>query len=208
MAPVDFEGFTLPRLRAGSLCLDFVNTVDPRYGDEREDYLTSYEALVRWGHYTNVLNKAQADGLIDRGRQVSEAAVGVLARALVLREALDALFEAIAEGVSPADDALAVLNPEFSRAMSHLQVQKQGTDFKWEWNEEALDTVLWAVARSAAELLVAPELDRLRICRNDDCRWMFLDMSKNRSRRWCSMDSCGNVVKQRRHQHKIRIEAE
>lgn len=71
-----------------------------------------------------------------------------------------------------------------------------------------MDTVLWAVARSAAELLVAPELDRLRICRNYDCRWMFLDMSKNRSRRWCSMDSCGNVVKQRRHQHKIRIEAE
>ena len=208
MAPVDYEGFTLPRLRGGYLCVDFVNTVDPRYGDERTEYLISYEALVRWGQYTEVLTKAQADRLIVLGKQSSDDAAEVLRRALVLRQALDDIFAAIAEEESPADDALAVLNLEFSCAMSHLQVQKQGTAFTWEWNEEALVTVLWAVARSAADLLIGPELDRLRVCSNDECGWMFLDLSKNHSRRWCSMDSCGNVVKQRRHQHKVQVEGE
>src|ERR687888_470126 len=70
----------------------------------------------------------------------------------------------------------------------------------WSWADAAvrLDAPLWPLVRLAAELLVGPELERVRECAAGDCRWLFLDTSKNRSRRWCDMKSCGNRAKVRR----------
>jgi len=56
------------------------------------------------------------------------------------------------------------------------------------------------VARSAAELLTSDNVDRVRECEDDrGCGYLFIDQSKNRSRRWCSMESCGNRAKARRY---------
>ena len=79
-------------------------------------------------------------------------------------------------------------------------VPKEGS-FAWDWlnKEQALDRMLWVVARSAADLLVSGELDTVRVCAGEDCNWLFLDTSKNRSRRWCDMKSCGNRAKVRKH---------
>jgi predicted RNA-binding Zn ribbon-like protein len=69
----------------------------------------------------------------------------------------------------------------------------------WTWADEAerLDSPLWPIARQAAELLVTEQRRRVHECAADDCRWLFLDTSKNRSRRWCDMKSCGNRAKVR-----------
>ncbi len=48
-----------------------------------------------------------------------------------------------------------------------------------------------------AELLVAPELARVRLCEGDDCGWLFVDGSRAGSRRWCDMSDCGNLAKVR-----------
>jgi predicted RNA-binding Zn ribbon-like protein len=55
------------------------------------------------------------------------------------------------------------------------------------------------VARSAAELLQSEELGRVRRCDGEDCRWLFLDTSRSRNRRWCDMADCGNTAKVRRY---------
>jgi predicted RNA-binding Zn ribbon-like protein len=80
--------------------------------------------------------------------------------------------------------------------------------FVWEWinMDQYLDSVLWAVARSAAELLLSDELQHLRICAADNCAWLFLDRTKNQRRRWCDMKVCGNRVKARRHYERVKAE--
>jgi predicted RNA-binding Zn ribbon-like protein len=89
-----------------------------------------------------------------------------------------------------------------SRSLPHLRLAVSDAEFAWDWAEEpvSLDRVLWVVARSAGELLTADKLDRVRQCADDHgCDYLFIDTSRNRSRRWCSMESCGNRAKARRH---------
>jgi predicted RNA-binding Zn ribbon-like protein len=71
--------------------------------------------------------------------------------------------------------------------------------FFWGWAGRTIDRPLWAIVRSAADLLVSDDRTQLRECSADDCHWLFLDTTRNRSRQWCSMTSCGNRAKARRH---------
>lgn len=206
MAPVVFEGVTLPRLRGGWLCLDFANTVDYDNPPGEEDYLISYLMLARWAQYVGILTGEQAERLLRIAEAAPAEATAVLQRALALREAITTIFNAIAEHGPVTQDALVVLNAELAHAMAHAGIHSTNEGFAWDWADanETPDRMLWAVARSAADLLTSSSLDRVRRCPNETCGWLFLDTSKNGSRRWCSMDSCGNVMKQRRHQHKLR----
>ncbi len=71
-------------------------------------------------------------------------------------------------------------------------------------SNSALDTVLWSVARSSAELLISEDLMRVKECpENDGCGWLFVDTSRNHKRRWCDMEGCGNRAKARRHYERI-----
>ncbi|HYN87467.1 MAG TPA: CGNR zinc finger domain-containing protein, partial [Ardenticatenaceae bacterium] len=62
--------------------------------------------------------------------------------------------------------------------------------------------VLWPVAYSAGQLLLSPELARLKQC--PGCGWLFLDLTKNQGRRWCSMNMCGVRDKMRRYHRRSR----
>jgi predicted RNA-binding Zn ribbon-like protein len=64
--------------------------------------------------------------------------------------------------------------------------------------ESQLDRVSWVAAGAVIELLLSAEAERLRLCASHDCGWLFLDVSRNGRRRWCSMAACGNVEKARR----------
>jgi predicted RNA-binding Zn ribbon-like protein len=75
-----------------------------------------------------------------------------------------------------------------------------GTHFGWAWEAGTeAERVLWGVARSAANLLVSSDLDRVKVCDGPGCGWMFLDGSRNRSRRWCDSRDCGNRERVRQH---------
>jgi predicted RNA-binding Zn ribbon-like protein len=98
------------------------------------------------------------------------------------------------------------LNDELVSASAHQKLVHRGGGYVLEWDGvEALDGVLWPVARSAATLLTSALRSRVRICAAEDgCGWTFLDRSKNQSRRWCSMSDCGNRAKARRHYRRVR----
>ncbi len=93
---------------------------------------------------------------------------------------------------------------ELAEALARLRLELTSDGARWVLRHDsaALDSPLWSIARSAADLLTSDELARVRECDGLDCTWLFLDCSRSRSRRWCSMASCGNRAKARRHYHR------
>lgn len=193
-------------LTGGHLALDFANTVDERPHDPPRERLGSYGDLLAWAEQAGVLKPAEAKRLGREAGGRPDAAARVLGQARALREHLFAIFEAAAGGRPLPADHLAAVNPALARALGKLRLEPAGKVAKWGWNDEpeALDLVLWPVIRAAAELLASPDLVLVRRCAADECAWLFLDRSRNRSRRWCDMTVCGNRAKARRHYSRVR----
>ena len=190
------------RLLGGRLPLDFANTVDPRHGEGAHDFIAGYADLLTWGEHAGAITAGQSQRLLRQAKPRPAEARAALDAALALREALYALFSSAAAGLPPPLDALQTLNVALARALAQSRLTPLGNGCAWSWNEDpaALDRPLWPIARAAADLLTAPELARVRECPAEDgCGWLFLDTSKNGSRRWCSMEGCGNRAKARRH---------
>ncbi|MDI3339330.1 MAG: ABATE domain-containing protein [Sphaerobacter sp.] len=191
----------------GAVCLDFANTRANRDTEAPKEYLHSYADLVAWAGAVGVLSASACQALLAAARARPSEADETLAAARKLREAIYGIFSRIATGEPAPTPDLETLNAALARAMSRARVAPQpGGGFGWAWAAEpdALDPMLWAVARSAAELLTSPLLDRVRECAGHPCGWLFLDMSRNRSRRWCDMRDCGNRAKARRHYQRVR----
>ena len=189
------------RLLGERPCLDFSNTVDPRHGERPREYLKSYADLVAWARRAGVLGEEEAGALVRVAELRPREAGAVFERALALRGTIYDVFSTIAAGREPYEGDLAGLNEELARALAHARVvRKDGSlAFGWGWEERVfLDRPLWEVARSAAELLTSGKPGRVRECPGEDgCGWLFYDESKNGSRRWCSMEGCGNRAKAR-----------
>ncbi len=190
-------------LSGGALCLDFANTWGDRARPE-SDRLTGYPALLAFAAQAAALGHREVASLGRQARRAPAAAGTVVAASLVLREALYRLFAAQARGRRVAAGDLGALNRSLEEALPHLRVAWHDGSYRWEWGDagDLLAAPLWPIARSAADLLADDELDRVRECDGASCTWLFLDHSRNRSRRWCSMESCGNRAKARRHYHR------
>jgi predicted RNA-binding Zn ribbon-like protein len=197
----------MPSLIGGVLCLDFVNTVDPRHTPGRREYLDSYPALVAWAQHAAAIDTAATEHLLETAAKQGAEAQRVVRRAVTLREALYPIFAHAGDRQPPAQEDLDVLHSELTAAMTHIRVRWAPAGFAWGWEHArpGLERVLWPVAQSAADLLVGGPLARIRECPGaGNCGWLFLDLSKNASRRWCEMRSCGNRDKARRHYARAR----
>lgn len=190
----------------GWLCLDFVNTANWDQPNRSQERFFSYADLVRWGHYVATLTDQEAQQLRQAAEDRPAEAKAVYEQAMGLRATIHRIFSAVATGQSPATTDLATLNTALAEALAHACILPGQDGFIWAWigGEEALERVLWPVVRSAAELLTAKQLDRVGKCAGDSCGWLFLDTSRNRSRRWCEMEHCGNRAKARRHYQRKR----
>jgi predicted RNA-binding Zn ribbon-like protein len=130
---------------------------------------------------------------LEAGLRAAPATPSVLRRALAIREALYRVLASAVSGSRPAPADLAALNRELAIARSHERIRHTARGFVIGWDDaDAPDAVLWNIARSAAELLQSGYLHRLRQCGGYECGWLFLDTSRNHSRRWCDMRDCGN----------------
>jgi predicted RNA-binding Zn ribbon-like protein len=193
-------------LDAGRLCLDFANTLSPTSGE----HLASYADLLAFARQANLLTPDQADRLQRLAEEQPNAAARALQAALRLRTAVRAVFFAVADARAASEADLQVLNDFVARALAHArlvprQTGDQTPSYGWEWAGEDLDRPVWPITRSAVELLTnAAEVGLVRQCGGPTCEWLFLDASKNRSRQWCSMQSCGNRAKARRHYERVK----
>ena len=184
----------------GRLCLDFADTIDDPRG-EAVDFLHDYTDLVRWSRHAGALDEPATRELLELAGSDPEGAQGVFERALRLRAAIDGTFRAIARGHEPEPDDLRLIQDEYLDAAGLAALARAGGRFDWSWpGERDLRRVLWPIVASALELLTKGDLTRVRECPgSDDCGWLFYDDSRNRTRRWCSMEGCGSRVKMRRY---------
>jgi predicted RNA-binding Zn ribbon-like protein len=187
-------------LTGGLLCLDFANTVDDRTEIHPQELLNSYNDLVSWSQQAQVLTEQEARRLLEKATQRPSEATSVLKHAVAIREAIFRIFKQVAEDESPEDEDLVTLSAMVAEAQKHAQIVPNTNGFRWDWagKRSDLDCMLWPVVRSAADFLTSDDLDTVRVCASESCNWLFIDTSKNHSRRWCNMKSCGNREKARR----------
>jgi predicted RNA-binding Zn ribbon-like protein len=198
-------GGFLFELSGGALCLDFANTIDGRPTARPLEHLETYADLVAWAEQAGAFTAEEARRLRRAAERRPKQAQAVLRRARALREGLFRAFSAVAAGERAPAGALDRLNAALGAALRgpEIAVTPRGYALRWP-RTESLDAVLGLVARSAAALLVSEERPRVRECASSACAWLFLDHSRNGSRRWCDMTVCGNRAKARRHRQRVR----
>jgi predicted RNA-binding Zn ribbon-like protein len=185
-------------LIAGNVSLDFVNTLDDRYIKPKE-LLETYADLARFGEDTGLLQPSQVDRLYERTYADPERAQQALLWGRELREAIHDVFWAIMNKRPISPMALARLNNYVQTAATHMRLVPGNAGFEWKFDDLLdFDSVLWPIARAAADLLASDQLSYVRACSSKTCEWFFLDTSKNHHRRWCDMTRCGNRAKVRR----------
>jgi predicted RNA-binding Zn ribbon-like protein len=187
-------------LLGGRLCLDFVNTLDWRGTDHPVEFLHTYHDLVVWSRHAGMISDLEAKRLSQKAKIDASQAAKVLQEAIELREAIYRIFSSLAEGLPVAEPDLMIFNRHLGATMRSSKIIQQKQDLVWNTNgePEKLDWILNPVVRSAADLLVSVERKRVKKCNDPDCGWLFLDISRNLSRRWCDMRDCGNRAKARR----------
>jgi predicted RNA-binding Zn ribbon-like protein len=127
----------------------------------------------------------------------------ILRRAIVLRRVLYRIFTAVVEKRTPVQRDMEIFNRELAVTRSQECLGYAGGGFCL-WFPESPEQLLWAVVRSAAELLTSENLARLRQCPGEECAWLFLDTSRNGMRQWCRMRACGNRAKARKFRERSR----
>jgi predicted RNA-binding Zn ribbon-like protein len=190
-------------LTGGHPALNLANTVSRRSDPEhRKEHLDSYADFVSFARQSALLSPKQASELNHVAQKQESAARQAFRRTIVLREALYRAFSSIAQEKPASDEDLRIINDHVLDALQHRTLTAANGGYRWEWRADAkksFERILWPIAQSAAELLTSDELKNVRFCEADDCEWLFLDNSRNRSRRWCDMKVCGNRAKARRH---------
>jgi len=191
------------RFIAEHLGLDFANTVHWHASDHPLDILADYEALARWSQEAGILDKTRFSTLIENAARSPDEASEVYARAIAIREAIYRICTAEIQAQIPLGPDVITLNDELSRWQVNARIVPSSDGFTWNYNVDfsALDSPLWPIVRDTADLLTSENIHRIGQCADDrGCGWLFLDTSKNHSRRWCDINDCGNRAKQRRYQ--------
>ena len=174
--------------------LDLVNTRRERWRRGVET-LASGDDLAAW------LVDAE---LVDRPMRVPRT---VLAEAVELREAIDACVRAVVDGTPVPRAALSLVDDWLVHAGGRPELRlEEGVPVLGE--RAAADSprrALGTIALDAARMLGTPaERERIRICASETCSARFYDRSPAGARRWCSMQTCGNAAKARRHRARRR----
>ena len=193
----------------GRLCLDFVNSVGGREEHEENPYpeniivkdkLENYNDFITWGKEIGIITEAERKYLLYLNSSEKNEAEITFKKAIELRESLFKITYDVINNKEPDEKMIQILNREYSAANGNRKLVYMNNKIEWQFSKNPLkpDYLMWLIAESAVKLLSSDLLSRVKICSGDDCGWLFLDTSKNKSRQWCDMKDCGNVAKVRR----------
>ena len=181
----------------GALCAAFANTVSPK-----RKVIATYADLLAWAQRHGVLDAAGAKelGLAAAERPV-DAAIAVH-RTGELRNLVERILLALADGKAPDPADIEALNAEIVRAERRL-VPAAGA-CRWAWirpESNDLERPLWPVVVSVAKVLTSEDHRRVRRCGGRGCDLLFVDRSPGFHRKWCSKERCGYRTRSHRRYH-------
>lgn len=181
-------------LVGGDPALDFANTVSWRGADPADDRLLEPGDLAWWGVHAGLLHagEARAFGSEAEDRERFREAVA-------LRETIHDVFDALAQGRRPPADALDRLSRAWARAQGSRRLVAGPEGVRGELvAADPIRRMLARIALAAGDLLLHGDPARIKTCAGAECGYLYMDLSRNRSRRWCDMAECGNRAKVRR----------
>ncbi len=197
------------KLAGGHPVLDFLNSLGGHRLTAPREHLTTPEDLVSWGLQSGWLDQEHAHPMLVEIQLRPAEARAALVRVRAFREALFRVFLAASENTLPAPEPLEAFEREVRRAWAERRlIRGPDGEYRWVSPESArLDAFIPGLALAASDLLTGPARARIRLCEAtalDGCGWLFLDTSRNGTRRWCEMATCGNKYKARRHYARVR----
>ncbi|UVI36299.1 CGNR zinc finger domain-containing protein [Brevibacterium spongiae] len=188
-----------------ALCLELTNSIPDRASGDR-DWLADPATAADW------IGSLDLD--LDRGADLAEQDLAEqdLAELRKFREHVFDVFDALASGGSVPQRSLDTITEAHARSLQKFgfrapdgpsdtagRIAPLVRDWPDTWSTKALIALF---AQSAIDELTGTRLDRLKSC--PSCHWLFIDTSRNRSRRWCSMQTCGGRDKALRHYRRTR----
>jgi len=180
--------------------ISFNNTTSWTGAGPSNDRLETFPDLLGWSGANGLLDAPEVRALEERAASDPWLAATVLGQARELRSVLHQILAALAGKREPGPLALRTFNQALRSAAGQLALTWREGRPSWGLDCGAtLDTIVDRIAWAAAQFLTSPELARLGLCANPECGWMFLDSTRNHSRRWCSMQDCGSRAKARRY---------
>jgi predicted RNA-binding Zn ribbon-like protein len=186
--------------------LDFVNTLSYNKSEPHE-HLTDAQTAVSWLQHHALLHQEMADAIL-ADAATPEGEERLLTRVRRVRDALRELLDAAVERRPPQASALKEVNRAL-RATYVIELVPAADGVSLDHKHEG-DPISGAMARLSEAVtreLTGENSKRLRVCANDECRWVFNDHSPAGRRKWCDMSSCGNRAKAARHRERQKIKA-
>lgn len=181
------------------LAIEFANTLMWRGSVPAESLHTAGD-VAAWLSANKAVEGAVIDNLVKWFDAHPSQAESFLREAIEIREVIYALLHRLARSSVPVAEDLRRLNDTLSHSAPRVALEHAEDALGWRIAvKPTASGILAPVLWSAADVLVGPDSARIRECANHRCLWLFLDDSKNGSRRWCSMQMCGNRAKARRH---------
>lgn len=180
-------------LIGGDAALDFVNTIHDWTVPEPRDYVSTFPDALQFAEAAEVISPAEA-------RRLTALPPGAeLRRLRDLRIRLERMLRAVQEERSPSPEDLEALAGDAAEAAEAARLRSESGRLRRVIDSDAAGaaTVRYRLVDAMVALLTSERLTRVRRC--PSCGWFFIDTTKNRSRRWCSMAMCGSAVKARNY---------
>jgi predicted RNA-binding Zn ribbon-like protein len=183
--------------------MDFVNTLDLH--PTPHDHLSSADAALDWLAVHDLMHGTARDSLLREYEESPQRGRQMLGRLHRLRAAMRGVLEATVAGTPPAGQDLDEINRALrTHYVYELVPGRDGVTLEHRHQGDPVDGAMARLAESIARELIQGVRERLRICANEQCRWVFLDTSRTGRRKWCSMSTCGNRAKVARHRERQR----
>jgi predicted RNA-binding Zn ribbon-like protein len=190
-----------------ALFVAFANTLEYTRG-EPDEKLPDIDALLDWLREHGLISGRARAAEASRLRRDRDEADRRLGRFRHLRGLLQAMSHDLAEDGEPNPDRVTELNHILRHGLHYHQLRQQpgGTRYEVAQVGDRLDQARATIASSFAHFLAEDAPDRLRICANEGCRYVFIDRSPTGRRRWCDMRTCGNQAKVAAHRARARAQ--
>jgi predicted RNA-binding Zn ribbon-like protein len=194
--PLDFVG--------GVACLNFTNTAGGHTKIREVERIPTYGDAISWGLYAELISPAEAKALLALIKTDPKDAMHRVRELQLFRESLHRLVTAIAHKTEPQRADFTRVRGTIAKALSAAEMQPGESEFNWSADADALGlgTMISRVALSAHHMLSREKPSQLRQCQI--CTWLFIDRTKNQTRRFCRQDACGNKSRAERFYSKKR----